>query len=164
MKLLFSCSVMYNSLWPHGLQPTRLLLSLTISWILLKLMSIELMMPSNHVILCHPLLLLPQPFSASGSFLMSWLLTSGGQSIGALASPSVLPVNIQGSFPLGLTGLISLQSKEFSRVFSNTTLRRCEDILKKNFSLWNPSITHNCAGRLSLSSMRLASLASHYLS
>ena len=62
---------------------------------------------------------LPQSFPASGSFLMNWLFTSGGQSIGASASASVLPVKIQGWFPLGLTGLISMQSKELSRVFSS---------------------------------------------
>ena len=55
------------------------------------------------------------------SFLMSWLFASGGQSIGASASVSVLPMNIQGWFSLGLTGLISVQSKGFSRVFSRTT-------------------------------------------
>ena len=73
-----------------------------------------------HLILRHPLLSYPQSFPESGSFPMSWLFTSGGQSIGA--SASVLPVNIQGWFPLGLTGLISLLSKWFSRAFSNTTI------------------------------------------
>ena len=63
-----------------------------------------------------------QFFPASGSFPMSWLFTSGGQSIGT--SASVLPMNIQGWLPLGLTGLISLQSKGFSRVFSNTTVQK----------------------------------------
>ena len=67
-------------------------LSFTISQSLLKLMSTESVMPSNHCILSCLLLLLP--FSASGSFPMSWLFTSGGQSIGALASASVLPMNI----------------------------------------------------------------------
>ena len=64
----------------------------------------------------------PQSFSASGSFPMSRLFTSGGQSIGPSASASVLPKNIQGWFPLGLTGWISLLSKGFSRVFSGTTV------------------------------------------
>ena len=63
-----------------------------------------------------------QSFLASESFLVSWLFTSGGQSIGTLALASVLPVNMQDWFSLGLTGLISLQSKGFSRVFSNTTV------------------------------------------
>ena len=61
-------------------------------------------------------------FPASGSFPISWFFTSGGQSIEASASASVLPMNIQDSFPLGLTGLISLQSKGLSRVFSSTTV------------------------------------------
>ena len=63
-----------------------------------------------------------QSFPASGSFPVSQLFTSGGQSIGASALASVLPINTQGWFPLGLTGLISLLSKELSRVFSNTTV------------------------------------------
>ena len=92
-------------------------LSFTISWSLLKLMSIKLVMPSNHLILCHPLLLHLQ---SSVSFQMSQFFTSGGQSIGASASTGVLPMNIQDQFPLGLSGLISLQSKGLSRVFPNT--------------------------------------------
>ena len=63
-----------------------------------------------------------QSFPASGSFQMSQLFASGGQRIGASASASVLPRNIQGLFPLGLTGLLSLQSKGLSRVFSSTTV------------------------------------------
>ena len=77
-----------------------------ISWNLLKFMSIESVMPSNHLVLCCPLLLLPSIFSASGSFLMSQLFASGGQSIGVSASTSVLPMNIQDWSPLGLTGFI----------------------------------------------------------
>jgi len=95
-------------------------LSLTISRSLLKLMSIESVKPSNHLILCHSLLLLPLSFPASGSFTISQLFISGGQSIGT--SASVLPKNAQSWFPLGLTGLNSLQSKGLSRVFSNTTV------------------------------------------
>ena len=63
-------------------------------------------------------------FPASGSFSMSQFFASGGQSIGTSASASVLPMNIQDWFPLGLTGLISLPSKELSRVFSNTTVQK----------------------------------------
>ena len=66
----------------------------------------------------------PKSFPASGSFPMSQLFASGGQSIGVLTSASVLPINIQDWFPLGLTGLISLQSKGLSRVFSNTTVQK----------------------------------------
>ena len=85
-------------------------------------MSIELVMPSNHLILCHPLLLLPSIFLSIRVFSNESVLSSGGQSIGA--SVSVLPMNIQDWFPLGLTGLISLQSKGLSRVFSNITVQK----------------------------------------
>ena len=95
-----------------------------ISWSLLKLMSIESMMPSNHLILCHAFSSCLQYFPASGSFQMSQSFASGGQSIGASASASVLPMNNQDWFPLGLTGLTFLQSKGLSRVFSSTTIRR----------------------------------------
>ena len=71
-------------------------------------------MPSNHLILCRPLLLPLQSFPATGSFQMSRFFASGGQSIGVSVSPSVLPVNIQDWFPLGWTGWISLQSKGLS--------------------------------------------------
>ena len=92
-------------------------LSFTISQSLLKLMSIELMMPSNHLIFCCPLLLLPSVFPSI--FPMNLLFTSGGQCM-----KLHLPMNIQGWFPLGLTGLVSLLSKGHSRVFSNTTIRK----------------------------------------
>ena len=85
-------------------------LSFTISQNFLKLMSIKLVMPSNHLTLVTPFSC-PQSFSASGSFPVSQLFASGGQIMGASASVSVLPMNIKGSFPLGLMGLISLQSK-----------------------------------------------------
>ena len=99
-------------------------LSFTMSQSLLKLMSIDSVMPSNHLSLCCPLLLLPSIFPASGSLPMSWLFASRGQSIRASASALVLPMNIQGWFPLGLTGLISLLFKGLSRVFSNTTVQK----------------------------------------
>ena len=101
-------------------------LSFTISWRFLKLMSIESVMPPNHLILCRLLLLLPQSLPTSGSFPMSQYFTSGGQSIGASASTSILSMSIQGWFPWGLTGLISLLSKGISRVFSNTTVQKHE--------------------------------------
>ena len=99
-------------------------LSITNSWSLLKLMSIESVMPSNHLVLCHLVLLCLQSFPASGSFPVSQLFASGGQSIAASASASVLPMNIQGWIPLGWTGWISTQSKGLSRVFSNTTVQK----------------------------------------
>ena len=82
-----------------------------------------------------------QSFPASGSFPMSWLFTSGGQSIGASTSASVLPVNIQGWFPLGLTGLISLQFKELSRAFSNTVVWK-HHFFGAQPSLWSNSHIH----------------------
>ena len=83
-------------------------LSITNSWSLLTLMSIELVMPSNHLILCRLLLLLPSIFTSIRVFQMSLFFASGGQSIGVSASASVLPNNIQDWFPLGWTGWISL--------------------------------------------------------
>ena len=94
--------------------------SITNSRSLRKLMSIESVMPSNHLVLCSPLLLLSIFRSIRVFSNMSQFFASGGQSIGASASASVLPMNIQDWLPLGLTGLISLQSKGLSRVFSNT--------------------------------------------
>ena len=74
-------------------------------------------MPSNHLTLCHPLLLLPSTFKVSGCFPISQFFASGGQSIEA--SASLLPMNTQGWFPLGLTGLISLLSKELSSLLQH---------------------------------------------
>ena len=108
-------------------------LSTTNSWSLLKLMSIQ---PSHPVVSFSSCL---QSFLASGSFPVSQFFTSCGQSIVASASASVLPMNIQDWFPLGLTGWISLQSKGQSRVFSNTTVQ------KHQFSvlsfLYSPTLT-----------------------
>ena len=93
--------------WTAAWQP----LFSTISQSLLRLMTIESMMLSNHLILCRLLLILPSTFQALGPFLISRLLPPGGQSTGASASALVLAINIQCWFPLGLTGLISLLSK-----------------------------------------------------
>ena len=81
----------------------------------------------------------PQSFPASWSFLVSWLFTSGGQSIGVSTSASVLPMNSQDWFPLGWTGLISLQSKGLSRVFSNTTVQK-RQFFSAQLSLWPNSL------------------------
>ena len=84
-------------------------------------------MLSNHLIILSsaaPFSFCPQSFPASGPFPMSWLFASGGQSIGASASASVLPMNLQDRFPLKFTGLISLQSKGLSRLLSGTTIRK----------------------------------------
>ena len=80
-------------------------------------------MPSNLLILCCPLLLLPSVFPGIRSFPMCWLFASGSQSIGASALASILPVNIQGWFPYGLTGLNSLQSKGFSNLLQHHNLK-----------------------------------------
>ena len=106
---------------------------------LLKLMSIESVIPSNHLILCHPFSSCPQSFPASESLLTSQLFTSRGQSIGA--SASVLPMNIQGWFPLGLTSLISLLSKGLSRVFSNIAVQKYQ-FFGTQPSLWSSSHIH----------------------
>ena len=104
--LSLSCVQLFANPWSEALQAS---LPFTISWSLLKLMSIESMMPPNHLVICHPLLLCPQSFPTSGSFSVSQFFTSGGHSIGA--SAPVLPVNIQGLFPLEVNGLISSCSK-----------------------------------------------------
>ena len=100
-------------------------LSITNSWSLHKLMSIKSVMPSSHLILCHPLLLVPS-ISPSIKVCSNESTHWGGQSIGVSASASVLPVNTQDWFPLGWTGWISLQSKGLSGVFSNTTVQKCQ--------------------------------------
>ena len=93
-------------------------LSITNSRNLLKFMSIKSVMPSNHLVLCHPFLFLPSIFPSIRVFSNESVFRISSQSTGASASASVLPVNIQDWIPLGWTGLISLQSKRLSRVFS----------------------------------------------
>ena len=102
---LLSCVWLFVTPWTATLQAS---LSSTISQSFLKLKSIESVMLSNHLILCCPLSSCPQSFSASRSFAMSWLLTSGGQNIGA--SASILPMNIQGWFPLVVVAVSFTQS------------------------------------------------------
>ena len=112
---------LFSTPWTAALQAS---LSITNTWSLLTLMSIELVMPSNHLILYHPLLFLPSIFPSIRVFPMSQFFISSGQSIGSSASASVLPMNIQDWFPLGLTGLIFFQSRRLSRVFSSTTVQK----------------------------------------
>ena len=119
MLLLFTCSVVSQLFVTPWTAAGQVCLSFTISWSLLKLVSIESLMPSNHLVLYHPLLLLPSIFPNIRVFSHELAIC-----IRSTKSPSVLPVNIQDSFPLGLTGLISFQSKGFSRVFSNTTVQK----------------------------------------
>ena len=120
----FSHSVVFDTLRPQGLQHTRPPCPSPTPRVYSKLMCIDSVMRSNHLILCRPLLLPPSSFPASGSFQMSQFFTRGGQSIGVSASASVLPMNIQDRFSLGWTDWISLQSKGLSRVFSNTTVQK----------------------------------------
>ena len=120
----FSRSVMSDSLQPHGLQHARLPCpsptpvaysnSCPSSWWCHSTISSSVVPFSSCL----------QSFPASGSFPKNQFFASGGQSIGVSASTSVLPMNIQDWFPLGWTGLITLQSKELSRVFSNTTVQK----------------------------------------
>ena len=120
--LLLSCVWLFVT---PGTAAHQASLSFTINQSLFKLMSIESMMPSHHLILYCPLLLPPSIFPSIRVFSNeSSLFASGGQSIGALASASVFPMNIQDWFPLGWTGWISLKSKGLSRVFSNTTVQK----------------------------------------
>ena len=120
----FSHSVVFNSLWPHGLQHTRLPCPTPAPG------ACSNSCPSSQW--CHPIIsssVIPfssclQSFPASGSFPVNQFFESGGQSIGASASASVLLMNIQDWFPLGLTVLISLLSKGLSKVFSNTTVQK----------------------------------------
>ena len=137
--LLITCSVLSNSLRPHGLQHPRFLCP----------------SPSPRGYSCplsqgcHPTIYssvipfssCPQSFPESGSFLMNQLFISGGQTIGASASASVLPINIQGWFPLGLTSLI-LQSNRLLRVFSSTTVLEKKSISSSALSLLcDPTLT-----------------------
>ena len=116
-----SHSVMSCSLRPHGLQAS---LSITNSRSLLKLMSIESVMPSNHLILRCPLLLPPSIFPSIRVFSNELALHIRWPKYWISDSASVLLLKIQDWFPLGLTSWISLQSKGFSRVFSNTTVQK----------------------------------------
>ena len=125
-----SCVQLFVTPWTATCQAS---LSLTKSKSLLKLMSIELVMPPNHLILCHPLLLLPSIFPSIASFLMIQFFSSCVQSIGA--SASVLPVNTQDWSPLEWTGWISLQSKGLSRVFSNIMVQK-QQFFGAQLSLW----------------------------
>ena len=113
-------------------------LSITKSQSLPKLMSIELVMPSNISSSVIPFSSCLQSFPASGSFPMSQFFASGGQSIGVSAPASVLPMNIQDWFPLGWTGWISLQFKGLSRVFSTPTVQKHQFFGSQPY-LWSTS-------------------------
>ena len=140
-SLQFSQSVVSDSLVPHGLQHARPpCLSPTPGAYSNSFTSSQW---------CHPTISSSVvPFSSSlqsspvsGSFQMSQFFDSGGQNIGASDSASVLPMNIQDCFPLGWTGWISLQSKGFSRVFSNTTVQK-HQFFSTQLSFWSNSHIH----------------------
>ena len=116
-----SCVQLFVTPWTAAHQAS---LSVTNSQSLPKLMSIESVMPSNHLILCRPHPLLSSIFPTIRVFSMSQFFASGGQSIVVSASTSVLPMNTQDWSPLGWTGYISLQSKGLSRAFSNNTVQK----------------------------------------
>ena len=122
--MLFSLQVVSNSLRPNGLQYVRL----PYSSLSPRVCSDSCPLSQWHHPTRSPSVTLfsscPQSFPASGTLPMSWLFASSDQSIGASASASVLQVNIQGWFPLSLTGLISLQTKGLSKVFSSTTIQK----------------------------------------
>ena len=118
-------------------------LSFTVSQSLFKLPSTESVMLSNHLIVCHPLLLLTSIFPNIRVFSNESALCVRWPNIGASASTSVLPMNIQDWFPLGLTGRISLLSKGLSRVFSNTTVQK-HQFFSSQLSLWSSSHIHTC--------------------
>ena len=125
----------------RGWQRTGWLDSITNSWSLAKLMSIESVRPSSILSSVIPFSSCLQSCPASGSFQMNQFFPSDGQSIRASASASVLPVNIQDRFLLRLTGLISLQFKGLWRVFSNTTVQK-HQFFGAQPSLWSSSHIH----------------------
>ena len=141
ISLLFSRLVMSDSLWPHGLQHTRL------PYPLLSPRVCSNSCPLSQW--CHPTIsysvvpssFCPQSFPVTESFPVSQLFASGGQITGASASASALPMNIQGSLPLALTCLISLQSKGLSKVFSSTAAWKYQ-LFGAQPSLWSNSHIH----------------------
>ena len=115
---LLSCAQLFTTPWTAACQASQ---SIIISWSLLTIMSIESVMPSSHLILCHPLFSCLQSFPASGSFLIESVLCIRWPKYWSFNFS--IPVNTLWS-PLGWTGWISLQSKGLWRVFSNTTVQK----------------------------------------
>ena len=137
---LLCCVWLFSTPWNAARQAS---LSITNSWSWLKLLSVELVMPSNYLILCRPFSSCLQSFPESGSFPVSQLFPLGGQSIGPSVSASalVLPVSIQGWYPLESTGLTSLLYKGLLRFFSSITIWH-HQFLGAQPSLWSRS--HIC--------------------
>ena len=132
---LLSCVRLFATPWTARSQAH---LSSTISESLLKIMSIESVMPSNHLILCCPLLLLPSVFPRIG--ILSNESALGIKQPKYWSLVSVLPMNIQGCSPLGLTGFISLESRGLSRVFSSTAVQEHQFFSAQPF-FWSNSHT-----------------------
>ena len=128
----FTHSVVSDSWWPIWTVACQASLFITNSWSLLRLMSIETVMPSKSLILCH---LLSSVFPSIRVFPNESFLCIRWPKYWS-ASASELPVNIRDWFPLGLTGLISLQSKGLSRVFSSTTVQK-HQFFSAQLSLWS---------------------------
>ena len=116
-------------------------LSFTNSWSLLKLMSIKLVMPPNHLILCHPLLFLPSIFPSIRDFSNESVLHIRWPNYWSFSFNIVLPMNIQDLFPLGWTGWIFLLTKGLSRVLSNSTVQK-HQFFGAQLSLWSNSHIH----------------------
>ena len=133
----FSYVWLFVTPWTAACQAS---LCFTVSWSLLKLMSIESVMLYNQLVICRPLLLLPSIFP-SIRFFSNELTLHIRWPNGVSASASVLPMSIQDWFPSRLTGLISLQSKELSRVFSKTTVQK-HQFFSTQLSLWSNSHIH----------------------
>ena len=141
ISVQFSCSVVSDSLWPHGLQHARL----PVHHQLLELAQTQVHQVSDAIQPSHPLSFPSSPafnLPASGSFRMSQLFSSSGQSIGSSAFASVLPMEIQDWFPLWWTDWISLKSKGLSRVFSNITAQK-HHFFSTQLSLWSNSHIHS---------------------
>ena len=141
--MLFSCSVMFNSLGPMDWSTPGFPVLHHVPE-LLKFLSIELAMPSNHLILCRPLLLLPPIFPSIRVFSNESALQIRWPNYWSFNSASVLPMNSQGWFPLGLTGLISLLSKTLSRVLSSTTVQK-NQFFSTQLSLWSNCHFHRAS-------------------
>ena len=135
------CSVVSDSLRPHELQRARPPCPSPTPGVHPNPRPLSQWCPLTISFSVVPFSSCPQSFPASGSFKMSQLFPSGGQSIGISASTSVLPVNIQDWFPLGWTDWISLQSKGLSRVFSNTIAQK-HQFFGTQLSLWYNSHIH----------------------
>ena len=141
LVVLFSCSVVSSSLWPHGLQHSRLPCPSLSPGVCSNSCSLsQWCLPTTSSSVAP--FSCPQSFLASGTFPMSWLFMSIGQNIGASVSASVLPMNIQNWFPLGLTSFISLLFKGLSRIFSSTTVWK-HQFFSPQLSFWSNS--HICA-------------------